>query len=281
MANIEKDRMSEITELHNEIEDHLRSSLEKAIRIGELLTDQKTTLEHGEFTPWIKVSLPFTDRTARNYMKLYRERDRLKTEAVSDLKSAYKLLAAPKAATGKKWGAFPDGYFDSIRDAINETDNTEDMVRVYNDVRELAQLQAEAEGKLSELRDTEQIDLLEDEDESDEGSLLDLEPNELKQIIRDINEVIEDKRYYVSEDDAWWSNTGGRLGDDGSMTPKGKKSASLAFNIMKHWCYFRHLMWHNGNGTLPAGIITYFESFDEDLTVEPKLMCGEFCRQEW
>jgi len=96
MKSIEKSKAVEITKLHNEIAGHLRTSLEKAIKIGELLAEQKENLKHGEFTPWVKEHLPFTDRTARSYMRLHREKDRLKTETVSDLTSAYRLLAAPK-----------------------------------------------------------------------------------------------------------------------------------------------------------------------------------------
>lgn len=87
----------EIRELHSEISDALRQTLPKAIRIGELLTEQKARLEHGAFLPWVKQNLPFTDRTARNYMRMYRERARLKSESVSDLTTAYKLLTASTA----------------------------------------------------------------------------------------------------------------------------------------------------------------------------------------
>ena len=86
----------EIAELHNDIAGHLQQSLDKAIRIGELLAEQKQSLKHGEFTSWIAAHLPFTDRTARNYMRLHENREKLKTETVSDLTSAYKLLTAPK-----------------------------------------------------------------------------------------------------------------------------------------------------------------------------------------
>ena len=91
MANIKK-----IITLHTEITEALKSSLEKAILIGQLLIEQKEKLKHGEFTSWIKKNLPFTDRTARNYIKLFNNKDMLKTESVSDLNSAYKLLEAPK-----------------------------------------------------------------------------------------------------------------------------------------------------------------------------------------
>lgn len=95
--NIEKSRKEEIISLHNEISGFLKMSLDKAIRIGELLTEQKTSLKHGSFGNWIKVNLPFTDRTARSYMNFYRHRHQLKTESVSDLTGAYKLLRPAKA----------------------------------------------------------------------------------------------------------------------------------------------------------------------------------------
>ncbi len=91
----------EIRDLHSEIEGYLKVSLGKAIRIGELLAGMKEHLPYGQFTPWVENALPFTDRTARNYMNLFHNRDRLKTETVSDLTSAYKLLEAPKKSGEK------------------------------------------------------------------------------------------------------------------------------------------------------------------------------------
>jgi len=95
MNSITMHRAQEISKLHEEIVGHFRSSLENAIRIGALLTDQKAELKHGEFESWITANLPFTGRTARNYMHIYRERDWIKTESVSDLNGAYKLIANP------------------------------------------------------------------------------------------------------------------------------------------------------------------------------------------
>jgi hypothetical protein len=95
MKDLEVTRINRIVKLHDRIIGNLKQSLNDAMQIGKLLTEQKASLNHGEFTPWVHNHLPFTDRTARNYMRLHRERDRLKTETVSDLKSAYKLLTAP------------------------------------------------------------------------------------------------------------------------------------------------------------------------------------------
>jgi len=94
MNEIINNRIQEINKLHNEIGGALKITLDKAIRIGELLTEQKESLKHGEFTPWVNENLPFTDRTARRYMTLYRNRDRLKMDNVSDLVDAYKITEA-------------------------------------------------------------------------------------------------------------------------------------------------------------------------------------------
>ncbi len=98
MDEILESRIREIVTLHYEIGDHLKLSLEKAIRIGQLLCEQKRSLEHGEFIPWVKDNLPFTERTAQRYMKLYNKRHMLKNDTVSHLSKAYRLLVAPKTA---------------------------------------------------------------------------------------------------------------------------------------------------------------------------------------
>ncbi len=84
----------EICNLHGELAACVKVGLEKALRIGELLTEQKVKLGHGYFTAWVSQCLPFTDRTARNYMRLYTNKDKLKTETVSVLTDAYKLISA-------------------------------------------------------------------------------------------------------------------------------------------------------------------------------------------
>ena len=102
MNKIEKNRTEEIKDLHERFIETFKKTLDYGIRIGELLMQQKSDLKHGQFGSWIEKNLPFTDRTARNYMRLYRKRDALKTETVSDLTSAYRLLTAPKPLEGWK-----------------------------------------------------------------------------------------------------------------------------------------------------------------------------------
>ena len=80
----------EIISRHEAIVSSMRRSIEEAIKIGELLTQVKKKLKHGQFLPWIEKKLPFAERTAQNYMRLYVYRD--KTATLADLQSAYMLI---------------------------------------------------------------------------------------------------------------------------------------------------------------------------------------------
>lgn len=92
--------IEEIKTLHDEVTEALRAALPKAIRIGELLTETKASLQHGEWGEWCEKNLPFTARTASNYMKVFANQHQLESETVSDLSGAYRMLSAPK----KKYG---------------------------------------------------------------------------------------------------------------------------------------------------------------------------------
>jgi hypothetical protein len=90
-------RVKEIRRLHEEIISALRLTLPKAIRIGELLAEQKAAMPHGDFFPWVAEHCEFSERTAERYMILYRRRDLLKSDSVTGLAGAYRLLESPKA----------------------------------------------------------------------------------------------------------------------------------------------------------------------------------------
>jgi len=69
----------------------------KAIEIGALLTTVKEELPHGEWLPWLAANVPFAERTARNYLRVYQNREKVNRHGIADLTGAIKLLTAPKA----------------------------------------------------------------------------------------------------------------------------------------------------------------------------------------
>jgi len=133
----EKTITQDIITLHNEITSHLRQSLEKAIKLGGLLTEQKASLKHGEFTGWIKDNLTFTERTARNYMRLYREKDRLKTETVSDLKSAYALISHSGDSFQGRLADIREQFSQSLKINIEEENDLTILKELSNQARDL------------------------------------------------------------------------------------------------------------------------------------------------
>lgn len=97
--------VSEIVALHGEILSSARTCLTNAIRIGELLTQEKAGVRHGEWLRWIKGNVPFGERSAQNYMRLYHQRELLKCATVADLAEAYRVLGqiiepGPRVAPG-------------------------------------------------------------------------------------------------------------------------------------------------------------------------------------
>lgn len=83
---------AEILRLHGEIVTAARQTLKLAMRAGELLAGVRAELPHGEWLPWCKANLPFSDRTARNYIRVYEQRDLPKLENVSSLSAVYAVL---------------------------------------------------------------------------------------------------------------------------------------------------------------------------------------------
>lgn len=84
------DKKKEVIALHNEINEALKTSLPKAIRIGEILADIRSNSKHGEWLPWVKDNLPFSDETARKYQRLYQNREKFQPDW--NLTEAYELV---------------------------------------------------------------------------------------------------------------------------------------------------------------------------------------------
>ena len=88
-----KDPGTEINELHQKICLAARTTVEDAIRVGELLAQQHKVCPHGGWLSWLKENVKFSDTTARKYQRVYE--NRAKFELSSNLTDAYRI-ALPK-----------------------------------------------------------------------------------------------------------------------------------------------------------------------------------------
>jgi hypothetical protein len=94
----------QIAEAHRECEAAQLRAVEKAAAAGALLLQAKDRVGHGGWLDWLKANVPFTPRTAQNYMRLARETaDPGKAKRVSHLplREALRVLAGG----GEGWEA--------------------------------------------------------------------------------------------------------------------------------------------------------------------------------
>ena len=80
---------TEIFNLHDNIIKSARRSVQDAIKIGEIISEQKKLLPHGEFLPWIE-TLPFDTNTGERYRKLYYNANKIPN--VGNLSEAYRQI---------------------------------------------------------------------------------------------------------------------------------------------------------------------------------------------
>lgn len=93
---IVKSKLDEINTLHAEVVGSMRNAFEKAIRLGELLTEIKEDQGHGYWLPWLKKNTSISERSAQDYMLIFDHRKDFKSATIADLAGAKKLIADKK-----------------------------------------------------------------------------------------------------------------------------------------------------------------------------------------
>ena len=138
MTTLMVSNTKELNDLHQQIEGELRSTVQDAIRAGELLTQAKDGLPHGGFLPWIEQNCVFARNTAFRYMQVFKYKDKCST--VDHLQDAYKQVKQLETAEKhterqksyqrvgqyKKMGVKPDGWKRGTDDKLYQEDQDRD-----------------------------------------------------------------------------------------------------------------------------------------------------------
>jgi len=95
-TSVVKNYIQEINHLHGEIFGAVRMTLDKAIRIGELLVKCKADIPHGEWMQWMKDNLEFSRFSAERYMKVYEHKAEVKMSSLLNLWEAEQALVEHK-----------------------------------------------------------------------------------------------------------------------------------------------------------------------------------------
>lgn len=122
-------KLTELNQLHEQNCLAARQTIENAQRIGELLTECKASLGHGQWLPWLKANTKISERTARNYMRVFNRRDELKSETIADLTDAYDALAYHAETDLLK--VEDNGYDAQPEDEQKRTHPTDVLVREF------------------------------------------------------------------------------------------------------------------------------------------------------
>jgi hypothetical protein len=67
----------EINQEHQAFRRAFKATFRSALRAGDLLNEAKAQAGHGNWTAWVKENCEFSDRTARVYMRLANNREKV------------------------------------------------------------------------------------------------------------------------------------------------------------------------------------------------------------
>jgi hypothetical protein len=86
---------------HQQVQNAIRASLERARDVGQLLIKAKGQCQHGQWLPWLKANVKFSERTAQNYVNVAKRWNEIesKSATVADLsyRNALEFLSAPES----------------------------------------------------------------------------------------------------------------------------------------------------------------------------------------
>jgi hypothetical protein len=95
LSNSLADLAARINAEHEAAGGALKRSLQHAIAAGELLLEAKAQIKHGQWLPWLKEHCQISERTARLYMRVAKNKTEIGNVADLTVRGAVALLASP------------------------------------------------------------------------------------------------------------------------------------------------------------------------------------------
>ncbi len=87
---------------HQQVQESLRNALLYAWKAGEILSQVRSSLPHGEWTPWLSANFQGTPQTARGYMRIFEQWDEIESALATNpnlsLRRGLKILSSPNTA---------------------------------------------------------------------------------------------------------------------------------------------------------------------------------------
>ena len=88
---------AEINEQHTLAIQHASKALEHAFTCGELLIEAKSKARHGQWLPWLRENISFSERTCQSYMRLVQRKRQIRSSAADlSVRGALQHLSTPR-----------------------------------------------------------------------------------------------------------------------------------------------------------------------------------------
>jgi hypothetical protein len=130
---------------YEQFENTMYSALKHGLELGSLLNQKKEMLAHGDFLPWITANLPFSVKTAQNFMRLDNHRAELEEKRIDRLTDAYQYLIVEKPAIAED----PEDIGGEV-EVIDEPD--ESIYWYWPELQELIKKMNKAQSSLAKKR---------------------------------------------------------------------------------------------------------------------------------
>jgi len=95
-AAIMADLAAQINAEHAAAIEHGGKTITHALNVGGLLLQSKEQCKHGQWLPWLRERVSFSERTAQGYMRLAQRRDIRSSVADMSLRKALQYTATPR-----------------------------------------------------------------------------------------------------------------------------------------------------------------------------------------
>ena len=136
MNELIKNSIIEINDLHKEIQGAFLNALEKGIRIGELLIQEKDGLKHGNWMDWIEENLDFKWSQAKKYMQIYKNQKLLNSDSKRylSLSSIDSALLEIRKIKKENRGDYDDSKEKELFDTLPLPEKTKLFHGDFNDI---------------------------------------------------------------------------------------------------------------------------------------------------
>lgn len=142
-------KVKELRKLYTEMQSLFLAALDKAIRMGEILSEVKNDLPHGQFGTWVEnAGLPFKARTAQLYMRLYERKEELYNAEIGTVGEAQKFLSSGGNIDKPNTQSF--AYLEEVNShnhaGLEETGKEFDIIKLTTKEKQLVATIVEAGG---------------------------------------------------------------------------------------------------------------------------------------